>query len=675
VETEIKKPVGADGPRNEINKLDTLNSTHIRTPRPETLKEWAEADLEKSGLTPDIFPIQLSPGGDFEGYKIIYPNAPDFSRLKLRYPKEGGAKYLSDKGSGNQPYIPFDTQKALESGDSTALIFITEGEKKAAKATLENFPCIGLTGVYGWKDKRSGFLPELAAMNWQGRKVCIVFDSDRADNHKVLRAERALAGELTQRGAEVFILSLPAETDGEKNGLDDYLKRHGREPFHKLVERAKPAHKVHDIAETDTEVTFEVEYPAPLNASAFHGLAGEIVRAIEPNSEADPVALLSSLLTGFGNIIGDGAYFKIGSDTHYFKIYAVLVGDSAKARKGMSWSPIRNLFEAVEPNWMEYRVVTGLSSGEGVIHHLRDPIYKTEIDKNTGVTNEVLADAGESDKRLLVIEGELAQPLKLLRREGNILSPVLRNAWDSGDLRTLTKNNPLKASGAHLSIIGHITKQELVRGLSDIETGNGFANRFLWLCVKRSKVLPFGGNFDLEVFEPLENKLLDAVEFARQARQIIWAAATRPLWESVYPDLSEGKPGLIGAITARAEAQVTRLACIYALLDRSLEIEPEHLEAALALWEYCEASSRYIFQKSAGDPLANKILKILANYPNGIGRREISNKLGRNYPADRISEALELLKTLGYADSKVVNTGGRPAEMWFLIRDVNEFNE
>jgi hypothetical protein len=680
IEAEKRGPDMRSGPGSVLNEF-SIDFIDLLPESPEqSLEEWAKVDLAKSGLTPETFPIELSPGGDFEGYKILYPNAPGFNRLKLRQPKEGGPKYLSAKGSGNRPYLSLPVQKELENESSTEPIFIVEGEKKAAKATLDGFSTIGLTGVDGWRDKRSGqseFLPELETLHWKGRKVYIVYDSDRADNHKVLRAERALAIELIRRGAEVFIVSLPGEVDGKKNGLDDYLKRHGRENFRRLVAHARPAHKVHDIQEYDLagaapEVAFEVEYPAPLNDAAFYGLAGEIVKAIEPNSEADPAALLPSLLAGFGNVVGDGAYVVVGRERHHLRLFVTLVGNSSKGRKGTSWSPIRSMLEAVDPGWTEGRVLSGLSSGEGVIYHLRDPIYKTEVDKKTGAVNEVLADAGESDKRLFILEGEFAQPLRLLRREGNILSPILRNAWDSGDLRTLTKNNPLKASGAHLSIIGHITKQELVRCLTEVETGNGFANRFLWFCVRRSKVLPFGGDFNSDVFEPLEDRLREAVDFAKGAGEITWAKDTRPLWESVYPDLSDGKPGLIGDITNRAEAQVTRLACTYALLDKSAEIEPEHLRAALAVWQYCEASVRYIFQGTATDPLANKILKILSSYPKGVGRREISNRLGRNYSADRITEALETLKTLGYAESKAINTGGRPAEVWFLVKNGNE---
>ena len=69
----------------------------------------------------------------------------------------------------------------------------------------------------------------------------------------------------------------------------------------------------------------------------------------------------------------------------------------------------------------------------------------------------------------------------------------------------------------------------------------------------------------------------------------------KAIWHAVYDDLSEGKPGLVGALTARAEAQVLRLQCLYALLDGSDTIRAEHLTAALALWRYCEASVHFIF--------------------------------------------------------------------------------
>jgi hypothetical protein len=69
-----------------------------------------------------------------------------------------------------------------------------------------------------------------------------------------------------------------------------------------------------------------------------------------------------------------------------------------------------------------------------------------------------------------------------------------RKAWDGGILSTMTRSSSLRATGAHISIVGHITVEELRARLTRTDTANGFANRFLFALVKRSKVLPFGGS-------------------------------------------------------------------------------------------------------------------------------------------------------------------------------------
>src|SRR5262245_28335506 len=104
-----------------------------------------------------------------------------------------------------------------------------------------------------------------------------------------------------------------------------------------------------------------------------------------------------------------------------------------------------------------------------------------------------------SDHRLLVVETELVSMFKVCGREGNTLSPVIRSAWDSATLSTMTRNNPMTAPGAHISIIGHITAEELRRHLNSTEAANGLGNRFLWFAVRRSRLLPDGGDLDRAV--------------------------------------------------------------------------------------------------------------------------------------------------------------------------------
>ena len=397
-----------------------------------------------------------------------------------------------------------------------------------------------------------------------------------------------------------------------------------------------------------------VSWPDLLVDAALYGLAGRFVSVVGPHTEADPAALLFQFICCFGNVIGRKPFFEIEADRHFTNLFTVVVGETSKSRKGTSWGHVYRVFEAVDGQWAIDQTPNGLSSGEGLIWAVRDPIPK---DKDPGV----------SDKRLLVMEGEFAAPLKMLNRHGNTLSPVIRNAWDTGNLRILTKNSPATATGAHISIIGHISRDELLRHLDNIEMANGFGNRILWTCAKRSKVLPEGGNVPDDQLDSVITKVKDAVDWARAWDAIEFDEDARALWYEKYPSLSEGKPGLLGAMVARAESQVLRLACIYALLDISQDIREEHLRAALALWDYSEASSRYIFGHKLGDPLADRILVQLTEDPGGLSRTAINKQLGGHVPTEEIKGALHSLEALGLASKRISTTGGRPTETWTAV--------
>src|SRR5439155_25377754 len=135
-----------------------------------------------------------------------------------------------------------------------------------------------------------------------------------------------------------------------------------------------------------------------------------------------------------------------------------------------------------------------------------------------------------------------------------------------------------KATGAHISVIGHATRPELKRDLTDTEAANGFGNRFLWLCSRRSKCLPEGGGTPR--WGDLDRRLHNALQFARTRVQPVKRDDdARAIWAQVYPSLSEGRPGLVGALTSRAEAQVLRLSVIYAVMNESTVVRPDHLMA------------------------------------------------------------------------------------------------
>lgn len=418
-------------------------------------------------------------------------------------------------------------------------------------------------------------------------------------------------------------------------------------------------------ADRQASATSEPAWPT-LAPEALHGLAGEIVRAIDPHTEADPVATLAHLLAGFGNLIGSSAHAKVQHDPHPARLDLSLVGCTAGGRKGTAWSTPRHLLARVDEAWARFRVKTGLSSGEGLIYHVRDAREEQQAIKERGRVidyQNVIVDPGESDKRLFVIEPELATILKRMAGEGNTLSSVMREAWDSGNLSTLTKNSPMRATGAHVSIVAHVTREELLRHLDETERANGFANRFLWLLVRKSKNLPDGDAVPESILADLANKLGTAVTFARTVGEIKRNAEARELWHAVYPALSADKPGMTGAILSRAEAQVLRLSVLYALLDCSSLIRAAHLKAALAVWEFAEASARFIFGNSAGDPDADRIVRALqAQGP--MSDTDLSDLFGRHRKASRIHGALDRLERTGRIVSEDVETAGRTKRVW-----------
>lgn len=123
---------------------------------------------------------------------------------------------------------------------------------------------------------------------------------------------------------------------------------------------------------------------------------------------------------------------------------------------------------------------------------------------------------------------------------------------------------------------------------------------------------------------------------------------------------------MFGAIIGRSEALTLRLSMLYALLDGCDQIDVDHLNAAVALWNYCEASARRLFGDALGNQTADTILKDLRDCrPKGKTRTELSDLFKRHESSAAISVALSLLLNEGKARFEHKTTAGRPTEIWF----------
>lgn len=603
--------------------------------------------------------------------KAIYDYTDEDGKLvfqSLRYEPKGFSQRRPD-GNGGYLWNLQDTRMVLYRLPeilSAEMVFVVEGEKDvdAIRQNEGFFATCNPQGALKWQKEFNDCL--------KNKIIVILPDNDETGRKHALQ----VANSLYETAKEIMILELPNLKP--KGDVSDFFQDGGT--IDDIIGLLEGAESWHPSGENTFEATEETKIkllPIP-DEKCFYGLSGDFVRFIEPHTEADRMALLTQFLTYFGNVIGRSAYFQVEGDRHYTNLFCVLVGDTASGRKGTSFGRVKEIFKGLDEPHEKDCLVSGLASGEGLLYHVRDAQYVQKKNKDTGELEEILNDAGVSDKRLLISESEFANVLRVQGREGNTLSAFLRNFWDTGNARGLTKNSPLRTTDAHVSIIGHITKTELLTCLSEVESANGYANRFLWVCVQRSKLLPFGSNIDHKDLLCINAEISRRIEFAKSIEQIHFSDAAKEIWPSAYLRLETSRFGFLGKVTQRASPYVLRLAIIFALLDQSNLIEIEHLEAALSVWQYAEDSARFIFGEKLDNLIADKILKALKEtQEKGLTRTEIRDLFDRNRTKNEIDTALQyLLQTKLSRFEKQQNTKGKAKEVWFAIDyDQNDQND
>src|SRR5262245_3953468 len=129
----------------------------------------------------------------------------------------------------------------------------------------------------------------------------------------------------------------------------------------------------------------------PTTKVMFPGVLGDFIKATEESTEAHAACIAAHLLVGLGNAIGRGPHVLVGATRHALNEFALIVGSTSVGRKGDGKNIALTPLLAADPLWM---VASGLSSGEGLIHHVRDPVFG--IDKKT--KEEIVVDPGVADK-------------------------------------------------------------------------------------------------------------------------------------------------------------------------------------------------------------------------------------------------------------------------------------
>jgi hypothetical protein len=571
----------------------------------------------------------------------------------------------------SEPFLP-SVLRVLDVGDFQALADIAKALTDAGNG-LDKPP----DGTRSAEAMRIGRRCRVAGQTYQ--EMCEAIQNDPVTGswyHEkgLASGERELkrCWHKTKVPPEAVIIAAKVREAG--GGYDDFLARVGQDPatreWFTYTDKAehREAWGQFDV-EDGPEPAGPTPTPAPqapwptFDLKALHGLSGAVVRAWMPHTEADPAALQLQLLASFGNAAGRHAHYMVNYSPLFTNLDVLLAGGTSDGGKGMSASDVAVLMRKADPNWADNCQGSGLSSGEGVFAEIHDDIYAWDRKKQ----QNVLVEPGKPDKRLYILETEFQGALTVMKRDGNILSRILRDAWDSRPvLRSMVKSSKMRATDSHISLTGHITPYELRAELSQTSLFNGFINRHLCCCCRRTQDLPFGGNLDPQLLDQLAQQVADALQFARGAGRMDWSPAARPLWDRLYRGpLKMKAAGLLDGIINRARTQVVKLAMIYALFDKSLVIDVAHLEAAAAMWDYCKQSVVYLFGDMTGDTLADEILRLL--HVNGeMTRTEIANRFSHSRDAARFDRALAMLEERGLIICTQKRGFGQP-EKWKAI--------
>jgi Bifunctional DNA primase/polymerase, N-terminal/Protein of unknown function (DUF3987) len=506
----------------------------------------------------------------------------------------------------------------------------------------------------------------LVALAFRLGRLSAAGELDAQDAERVLVAAAVAAG-LSEREAERTFAS------GFRAGLDagPALRRpltHAREGA-AMQNAASPtisAYAVNAVNAVglpwngDTALTAYTAFRPTMGERAFCGPAGDVLALWHGRTEHDPPALLVQLLVIVGCLLGRSPRLDVGAQTHRANLDALIIGRTSTGRKGESLAAAERIAERVEGETWPERLISGLGSGEALIEAVRDPRFGTNEEGEP-----IVKDEGVADKRKLVLAPEFARVLRVAHRENSILSTTLREAWDGRPLQNAVRGSPLIATGHHISVIGHITAHELRARLDMGEVANGFLNRYLLVYSDCDTAISRPTRPDEAALAEVAHRIRLALERARRLGSVTLDEEALAHWDGVYADLRRDRGGLVGDLCARAAPIALRLALLYAVLDGSATITPAHIDAALTIVRYAEASARHVFGDALGDPVADRILDALRANPAGLTREQIrGGVLQRNTPAEQIDRALELLRRTGRAAAAPEKTGGRDAARW-----------
>ena len=410
--------------------------------------------------------------------------------------------------------------------------------------------------------------------------------------------------------------------------------------------------------------------PAAPTKQMFHGPLGDMATLIAPHVAWDPTAFVAQSLVAVGNWLGYRHFVAEEATQRHPNLFLAVVGGTASG-KGTSWRWAEWVMRGLDDAYVNERITTAVGSGEGLLAKITDPVVTLN-----SKGEETVAIDGSPDKRVLYLEEELGQLFSKMMSQDS-LEKMVTKGWDSGRLETTTKKEAMHCENPHVSIIGHITPDELTSRLEARLIDNGFSNRWLYLVIKPTQVkfdspTPDEINGLTEVRDEMIDGLKrfsvsggDEFVFTPDAKDAYLETA-RYLYDHPHS-------GAMVKQDARARPLLFKLAMIYAAIDGSNKIEVDHFLAARSLWAYCSRSARAFFGTKSGNENVDRFMELWRwNGFADMTLSDVSDLFSRNMNASKRNQMLDVLARDGVLRvEKGVAESGR-APMNVIYNAVNQ---
>jgi hypothetical protein len=390
-----------------------------------------------------------------------------------------------------------------------------------------------------------------------------------------------------------------------------------------------------------------------LDPKALYGLAGEVVSA-GVYTNVEPAGLLISFLTAVGTCLSDTGLL-LRDDYHPARLFSVLVGNHG-ARKG-AWEHSKKLFKKHSLNIDDWP----LEMGDDFIRAIVEEEEEEPAPKLRALPSLVT-------KHMLLTVDDFGRTLRAARHVRNPLATMLSSAYDNDHLKLLTqKRERIDGCKVNVCLLGQISMHELRDSMPKESRLAGLINRILWVALRQRPRLATEITENSEEINSLSELL--SIVLSKRSRKLKLSQKALAHWkESQERIIFQQAPGFATSLAEKTEAHILRMATIYAVLDETSTILPEHLDAATAVWHYCKASAQIIFGENKTGTLARKILVSLAK--GNKTQSEITREVfARNVDASVVSLVLADLASLGLISSMRTGGGfrnGQPITTWSL---------